>query len=72
MGRFSEQDIMVSCSYAGMTQNPCGYIDGPLGVRTFVVQHLPWVVRGKSKSLVFIGSPTLFDKEMELFERVCH
>jgi hypothetical protein len=72
-GTVSEQDIEVELFQCKMTgQYRLIHVDelGPW-VRTFVVNHLPWVVQENPSRYPWLYSPTLFDREMELFERVC-
>jgi hypothetical protein len=72
-GTVSNQDIMVELFECHMTgQFRHLYIDqlGPRA-RTFLVQHLPWAVRDNPSRYPWLYSPTLFDEELELFQRAC-
>jgi hypothetical protein len=72
-GTVSELDIEVELFQCTMTgQYRLIHVDqlGPW-VRTFVVNHLPWVVRENPSRYPWLYSPTLFDEERELSKSAC-
>jgi hypothetical protein len=72
-GTVSEQDIEVELFLCRSTgQYRWIHVDKfEPWVRTFVVQHLPWAVQENPSRYPWLYTPTLFEKEKELFDSIC-